>query len=142
MFVSSSDLEGREKTPAETHEVPFDMVFKILQPFQISSENFEMSLVEIKWYPSSLRFNGEIAIMCDAVECSQVGLKLSPLLGIVDKPKSVVNRMYMPLSRNILDSLRIYIRKADGFEHLPREFREKVKSFRFVLHIRMKGSRS
>lgn len=118
---------------------PFDMEVRMMQPFQIDSEKYEMALMEVAWMPKKVRkLDSDIYIMCDAIESSQAGKMLPSLLRVVDRPMAFPVPWYKGMSRNIVERMRIYVRNKEG--EVP-PLADRLTSLRLVLHIRMKGRR-
>lgn len=126
----------------------FDFTSKILDPISLDRNKYEMAILEIFWSSSKLSGentlepstglpNTELYVMTDIVTKEvQVGQSYLPLLRVVTEPTTFREPYYLPLSRDYIDTIRIYIRNPDG---LAPDF--EVGGMRCTLKIRRKGTK-
>lgn len=114
----------------------FDFTSTIIQPFDFHNRDmWEVALTEIHFEPRNMPFSDDLYIMSDIVtRQTQVGRYYPEILRIV-RSETVFNQPYYKnISRDHIDTIRIYIRKANN--DVPDK--GMLTSVRCVLHFQRK----
>ena len=113
----------------------FDFINPLHRPIFANTERWEVALTEIFWEPADVKFSEDIYVMSDIIPPEvQVAESLVRLLRIIRKPIRIKNPYYLPISSDLIENIRIYLRT--GGDRIPKE--KDITKLRCTLHFKMK----
>lgn len=118
-----------------SQNTPYEFISNIMHPLDINKNLWEVALCEIDWKPHNALSEEDLYVMSDIVaRNTQVGLYYPEILRTVRAPTIFNQPYYMDISRDYIDTIKMYIRTATNEppdKHL-------LTSVRCVLHFRKK----
>lgn len=107
IYLSSQSF----KSDIYVNNCSFDFTNNILYPFKLELHNWEVALTEISWSPTNYQSETDLYVMSDIVDRSiQVGTFFPGILRIIRKPTIFSKLYYVPISREYINSIRIYVK--------------------------------
>lgn len=119
-------------TKVHPENTAFDFISLVSTPFQLDKDSWEVALTEIDWMQKDVKINEDLYVMSDIVSREiQVGVFFPEILRIVTQRRIFNQPYYVKISRGYIDSIRIYIRRADNSKP-----DYDISSLRCTLHFR------